>query len=171
MVLAGDVALHVDGSATVGSASDPTTAYEIVNGHCGCADFARAPHQFCKHRLSAALARRTRELAQTPASPAPVAPPVVPLPEAPASVSVRLPVAGHDVQWTLRDTDETRLAARLDALLARYPVEGQSPAVAAPVPQTVPMCKYHGAMKPSTKSKGFYCPAKMADGTYCTERA
>ena len=45
LVLAGDVALHADGSATVGSATDPAAAYEI-NGHCDCTDFARAPHGF-----------------------------------------------------------------------------------------------------------------------------
>ena len=71
---------------------------------------------------------------------------------------------------TLRDSDETRLLARLDTILARYPVEGHAPAVAAPVPQTA-VCRWHGAMKPSTKGKGLYCPAKMADGTYCQERA
>ncbi len=26
-------------------------------------------------------------------------------------------------------------------------------------------------MKPSTKGNGWYCPAKMADGTYCKGKA
>lgn len=52
------------------------------------------------------------------------------LPEAPASVNVRLTVQGRDVQWTLRDSDELRLLERLEALLARFPVE------APPVPST-----------------------------------
>ena len=43
------------------------------------------------------------------------------LPEAPASVNVRVTIGGREVQWTLRDSDEGRLAARLAALLARYP--------------------------------------------------
>ena len=37
-------------------------------------------------------------------------------------MNVRLQVAGRDVQWTLQDADEERLAQRLEALLARYPV-------------------------------------------------
>jgi len=94
---------------------------------------------------------------------------VAALPEAPASVNVRLTVAGRDVQWTLRDSDETRLAVRLDALLARYPAEMASPSVAAPLQS--PVCKYHGAMKASSKAHGsFYCTKKIHDGSYCGER-
>jgi hypothetical protein len=44
------------------------------------------------------------------------------LPEAPASVNVHLTIGGWQVQLTLRDTDETRLLARLAAVLAQYPV-------------------------------------------------
>jgi hypothetical protein len=34
-----------------------------------------------------------------------------------------------------------------------------------------PVCQWHGAMKDSTKAKGtWYCPAKMADGSYCKSR-
>jgi len=57
IVLAGDVALLADGTARVASQSNGTTTYHIVNGHCDCKDFAKAPHGFCKHRLSAAIAR------------------------------------------------------------------------------------------------------------------
>src|SRR6266705_5804636 len=62
IVLAGDVALLADGTARVASQSNGTTTYHIVNGHCDCKDFAKAPHGFCKHRLSAAIARRAHEL-------------------------------------------------------------------------------------------------------------
>ena len=62
MVLAGDVIVQVDGSALVGSQSDGSTAYHVANGHCDCKDFAKALHGFCKHRLSAAIARRAQEL-------------------------------------------------------------------------------------------------------------
>ena len=30
---------------------------------------------------------------------------------------------------------------------------------------TTPQCPKHGAMKPSTKGKGWYCPHKLADGS------
>src|ERR687884_42749 len=52
VVLAGDVELLADGTAKVASQSNGTTAYQVVNGHCECRDFEKAPHQFCKHRLS-----------------------------------------------------------------------------------------------------------------------
>src|SRR6266478_1067439 len=62
LVLAGDVELGADGTAKVASQSNGTTTYHVVNGHCDCKDFAKAPHGFCKHHLSAAIARRAQEL-------------------------------------------------------------------------------------------------------------
>ena len=67
IVLAGDVELLADGTAKVASQSNGTTAYHVVNGHCDCKDFAKAPHSFCKHRLSAAIARRAQELTKATA--------------------------------------------------------------------------------------------------------
>jgi hypothetical protein len=49
LVLAGDVELLPDGTAKVASQSNGTTQYHIVNGHCDCRDFEKAPHHFCKH--------------------------------------------------------------------------------------------------------------------------
>src|SRR5215510_4519509 len=96
IVLAGDVELLADGTAKVASQSNGTTAYHVVNGECPCKDFPKAPHNFCKHRLGAAIARRAQELtkakradtngqAEPPRQPAPAHPdtPIVPLPEAP----------------------------------------------------------------------------------------
>jgi hypothetical protein len=54
------------------------------------------------------------------------------LPEAPASVNVHVTIGGRDVQVTLRDTDESRLLQRLEAVLALYPVETPAPPAAAP---------------------------------------
>jgi hypothetical protein len=51
IVLAGDVELLADGTAKIASQSNGTTAYHVVNGHCDCKDFAKAPHSFCKHRV------------------------------------------------------------------------------------------------------------------------
>jgi hypothetical protein len=48
--------------------------------------------------------------------------PGAPLLEAPASVNVHLELAGRQVQLTLRDSDEGRLLARLDAILQRFPL-------------------------------------------------
>src|SRR5213080_3781474 len=68
IVLNGDVELLPDGTAKVASQSNGTTAYHIVNGHCDCRDYEKAPHNFCKHRLSAAIARRAQELVKAKGS-------------------------------------------------------------------------------------------------------
>src|SRR6266699_4249088 len=90
IVLAGNVELQADGTAKVASQSNGSTAYQVVNGHCDCKDFAKAPHNFCKHRLSAAIVRRAQELvkakladtngqAEPPRQPAQPDTPTVPL--------------------------------------------------------------------------------------------
>jgi len=167
IVLAGDVALQADGTARVASQSNGTTTYHIVNGHCDCKDFAKAPHGFCKHRLSAAIARRAQVLvtaqlaaATTAQAEPPSQPTPAPLPEAPASVNVHLELGGRQVQLTLRDRDEGRLLERLATVLERFPLTAKPAA-------TTPQCPTHGPLKPSTKGKGWYCPAKLADGTWC----
>src|SRR5712671_2818640 len=177
IVLAGDVELLADGKAKVASQSNGTTQYFVVNGTCECKDFPRAPSNWCKHRIAAGMQKRATALMQrtltagtngqgeAPAAPAPTPaePPTAPLPEAPASVNVHLELAGRQVQLTLRDSDEGCLLARLDVILQRFPVATK------PVDDT-PQCPTHGAMKPSTKGKGWYCPVKLADGAWCKGR-
>jgi hypothetical protein len=69
LVLSGHVELMVDGTARVASQSNGSTAYHIVNGHCDCRDYEKAPHNFCKHRLSAAIARRAQALLTAKSAP------------------------------------------------------------------------------------------------------
>src|SRR5262245_17727356 len=105
IVLAGDVELLADGTAKVASQSNGTAAYHVVNGECSCKDFAKAPHQFCKHRLSAAIARRAQELikaklavtnghAEASSQPAQTDAPTTPLPEAPVSITLKATLHG-----------------------------------------------------------------------------
>jgi hypothetical protein len=158
IVLAGDVELLTDGTAKVASQSNGSTVYQVVNGECSCKDFAKAPHGFCKHRLSAAIARRAQELvkakvaatngqAEAPSQSAQPEALRAPLPEAPASVNCHITIEGRQVQVTLRDTDETRLLGRLVALLRQYPLAE----VSAPLPRaTTPLSR---AGVPSTVCK------------------
>jgi hypothetical protein len=164
LALAGDVELHDDGSATVYSSSDPTRRYEIREGTCTCRDYEQAPQQLCQHRLSAGLVRRTYELLpqSTPVE-TEATPPA--LPEAPASVNVRLQIAGRDVQWTLRDQDEARLAVRLDALLARYPVV-QAPQ-ASSQGQGKDWCQRHQVPMQQTTKDGRSWWSHRHEGQWC----
>jgi hypothetical protein len=83
LVLSGGVTLYPDGHAVVASQSRPHTSYS-VNGTCGCPDMPDAPRQWCKHRIAAALLKRTQEaLVRVP-------PPVTDLPpiEEPAASDI-----------------------------------------------------------------------------------
>jgi hypothetical protein len=183
LVLHGLVWPEEDGTFTV-QASDGAGWYR-VNGHCGCRDASTAPEGLCKHRLGSLVYRRAAQLVREHTTPTPAvqafdAAPVAAaatttLPEAPASVNVHVMMAGRQVQVTLRGTDETVLLERLAKLLAQYPCEKPAtpapPAATAAMPSETPVCPWHGTMKASTKDAGtWYCPGKMADGSYCKER-
>jgi hypothetical protein len=134
LVLQGDVEPPAaDGSITVYSATDPTRRYVLQGPTCTCADFERgqAPGGWCAHRVAAGIAKRASEVLP-PAAVEDLRPsePVTPLPEAPASCNVRVLIAGHEVQWTLRGHVEAEVMERLTALLKRPDVK--------PVPKPAP---------------------------------
>jgi hypothetical protein len=156
LVLAGDVQTMGDGTARVASQSNGQMIYRIVNGHCDCKDYPQAFEGWCKHRLGHAIAKRATALAkqklaqldgaiagqaEPPSPPAPPPASPAPLPEAPASVNVHVELAGRQVQLTLRDRDETRLLARLEAVLQRFPLAGK-PTEAQGHPEG--WCRTHG---------------------------
>jgi hypothetical protein len=192
LVLAGDVQLHTDGTATVASQTNGQAAYH-VNGACECKDFAKAPANFCKHRLAFGIAKRATTLTQerlqtTPAAhgtptpditpPAAAAAPredvssVSPLPEAPASCNVHVDVAGRKVQITLRDSNEQRLLERLAVLLAQFPASEAHAVPANGTPAAQPTCRYHGTqnMRPSKFGKDrWVCSVKDTEGEWCNQ--
>src|SRR5438309_3286215 len=51
LVLAGDVELLADGTASVASRSNGAVQYHLANGVCDCRDYAKAPGHLCSHRL------------------------------------------------------------------------------------------------------------------------
>src|SRR5215471_10987933 len=175
IVLNGDVELLPDGKAKVASQSNGTTLYHIVNGACSCKDYAKAPSNWCKHRIAAGIAKRAFALAKTkldalngasqpPAEHAQAEPqgePVPTLPEAPASCNVYVTLAGRKVQVTLRDSNEQRLLARLEALLQRFPAESDSPEQAQPEG----WCSKHDVqMKLRNGEHGSWWSHKTAEG-------
>jgi hypothetical protein len=125
IVLNGDIELLPDGTAKVASQSNGTTAYHVVNGHCDCHDYEKAPHNFCKHRLSAAIARRAQELtkakmadtngqAEAPSQPTQPDTSTAPLPEAPVSITLKATLHGHEVMVTLRGVDFASVKAQVE---------------------------------------------------------
>jgi hypothetical protein len=52
LVLNNDVALLADGSARVGSQSNGTTAYHVVNGHCDCRDWPKTNTRVTSRKLT-----------------------------------------------------------------------------------------------------------------------
>ena len=59
-----DVELLEDGKAKVASQSNGTVVYHLVNGECTCKDYAKAPSNWCKHRIAAGLYKRATALIQ-----------------------------------------------------------------------------------------------------------
>jgi hypothetical protein len=176
IVLAGDVELLADGTAKVASQSNGSTAYHVVNGHCDCRDYEKAPHNLCKHRLSAAIVRRAQELTKAtleadtsshielPSQPAQPEALTAPLPEAPVSITLKATLHGHEVLVTLRGVDFASVKAQVeDASQWLHAQRGHTA-------DDTPQCPKHGAMKPSTKGKGCYCPHKRADGSWCKSK-
>jgi hypothetical protein len=160
IVLAGDVELLADGTAKVASQSNGTTAYHVVNGECSCKDFAKAPHNFCKHRLSAAIVRRAQELTKAKVAdsngqepvqgqPAQPAAPTVTLPEAPVSITLKATLHGHEVLVTLRGVDFASVKAQVEqasqwlSVQAPAQARAQSPGQADQSPQ-LGWCVKHG---------------------------
>jgi hypothetical protein len=172
LVRSGAAALLPDGThVQVCSQSRPGAVY-TVNGSCSCEDATQGtPDGRCKHVLAAWLVRRLQQVAPFSLAEREVPPPA-PGTEAPASVNCHITLEGRQVQLTLRDTDEARLLGRLAQILRQYPLETLVQAsTSTTLPQATPLCLYYGAMKESTKAKGtWYCPAKMADGSYCKAR-
>jgi hypothetical protein len=151
IVLAGAVELIPDGRARVASQSSGTTTYHIINGRCDCRDFDKAPHNFCKHRLSAAIARRAQELVKTKpdaATPAiqPTPTPTTSLPEAPVSITLKATLHGHEVMVTLRGTDFASVKSQVEQ--ASQWLSTQAPAQRQPARTEQGWCGKHGvAMK------------------------
>src|SRR5262245_32216466 len=192
IILNGDLSIAPDGQGTIASQSNGTGAYNVGKGDsCSCKDHPKAPKHLCKHLLSyhiftpaTALAKqRLAELnsacngTTTPApeqgDQAPGATPVQEtvatpaLPEAPASVNFHATLAGRQVQITLRDTDETRLLARLETLLQRFPVV-EEPKESV---QKEGWCYKHNVqMKLNHGKRGSWWSHKLPNGQWCNQK-
>jgi len=174
LVLQGDVEPMADGTITVYSSTDATRRYVLQGTSCTCADFERgqAPDGWCQHRIAAGIQKRVTELlpnaqdeTSVPGVTTDTAPMPASLPEAPASVNCHLTLAGRQVQLTLRDTDETRLLTRLQAVLAQYPMP--EPPAGPPQGTGKDWCAQHQVqMKRHENAKGVWY-SHFIDGAHC----
>jgi hypothetical protein len=193
IVLNGDVELQADGTAKVVSQSNGSTAYHVVNGHCDCKDFAKAPHNFCKHRLSAAIVRRAHELAKQRLEPLDHAshetsePPAEhtkvvakaeasALPEAPVSITLKATLNGHEVLVTLRGVDFASVKAQVEQASEWLRVQAPAqPPTPPPAQGTTPLahdespyCQAHQAVLKRYERNGqVWYSHKTADGRWC----
>jgi hypothetical protein len=176
LVLNGFVEI-VDGKCRVASQTNGKTIYHQVNGTCTCLDFTqgKAPNGFCKHRLAHGLYRRATEMVQAQ-EPVVEAQPVVTTEtvqvpvqhtEAPASVNFHTTIAGRQIQITLRDIDETRLLARLETLLQRFPVVEEPK---EPTQQEGWCAEHNTKMKLHHGKRGTWWSHKLPNGQWCNKK-
>src|SRR5215510_9959857 len=166
IVLAGDVELLADGTAKVASQSNGTTAYHVVNGHCNCRDYDKAPHQFCKHRLAAAIARRAQELtkaklvtpanghAEAPRQPAQPEAPTSLLPEAPVSITLKATLHGQEVMVTLRGVDFASVKAQVEQASEWLKVQAPTQPPTQSTEQPQGWCAKHGVQMRQNHKEG-----------------
>jgi hypothetical protein len=170
LVLLNDVTPQEDGTILVGSSSDPGTQYRLVGDTCECQDWrhGKAPGGWCQHRIAAGIQKRVGEVLAKPEDyPAPeVVQPAYNLPEAPASINVRLEIGGRECQLTLRDTSETRLLERLQAVLEHYPAPHQS----QPQDRGKDWCQIHKVTMQENHKDGQTWYSHKVDGQWCKGR-
>jgi hypothetical protein len=195
IILNGDLSLAPDGQGTIASQSNGNGIYNVGKGDtCSCKDHPKAPKRLCKHLLSYHIFTRATALAKqrlaeldpatngtttlAPDQPTTEAPVAVPpqesvvlastpaLPEAPASVNFHTTIAGRQIQITLRDMDETKLLARLETLLQRFPVDEEPKELA----QKEGWCYKHNVqMRLNHGKRGTWWSHKTADG-WCNNK-
>src|SRR5262249_29561366 len=149
----------------------------------------QAPHQLCQHRLSAAIARRPQELttatladtngqAEPPSQPVPAQPdtPIVPLPEAPVSITLKATLHGHEVMVTLRGMDFASVKTQVEQASqwlsiqaprqppTQPPAQGKTP----PAHEDSPYCHAHNAVLKRYERNGHvWYSHKLTNGQWC----
>lgn len=177
LVLAGGVERSKDpvGAYMVTSQSDPTglRTYTVQGRKCTCEDFRQKAASedltyWCKHLVAVWVYRKAKEVTL------PVHRPAIPLaacPEAAISLTLTGQVDGLEARLTIRGQTLEQFARNLAGVRDMLQLNAPTSRENAPIGSAAEwVCKYHGKALASTKVPGQrYCPAKLADGTRCTE--
>lgn len=175
LVLGGAVALHPDGTATVQSG---THTYHI-NGDCTCQD-AQHRTKYCKHYLAVEIAKLATTLltsgqqhppetgalyghpARTGAPRPPSASSHWHVQEAPAACTLKFQVEGVDVLYTMRDTSDDALFARIKRILPRVQAKAKE------AQDSMPQCPIHNVpLQRYSKNGQVWLSHRTADGQWC----
>ena len=93
-----------------------------------------------------------------------------PCPEALFSCTLKGTIGGHETLLTVRHEQRgvPAKSCSITGMLDPVPAKASSPQ--GQPQEGPPQCPQHGALKRSTKGKGYYCPAKNADGSWCNSK-
>jgi hypothetical protein len=89
---------------------------------------------------------------------------------APARFTITAQLHGFPIEISFEGKIESlkNAVAKLVEIGA-VPTSAPSLPIQAPQPEAAPKCKYHGPMKQG--KRGWFCPRKLSDGSYCEEKA
>jgi hypothetical protein len=91
-----------------------------------------------------------------------------PCPEALFSLTLKGKLDGIETLLTVRGMTSEEFKKNLAAVRGLLDApQAQTP---APTTAPTPQCPQHGAMQPSSKGKGWYCPHRMEDDTWCPSK-
>lgn len=100
-----------------------------------------------------------------------------PLYEAGAAITLKVNYRGHDVMLTIRDHSGQSVLAKLDGAIDHLEKSGAIPTTVQSNNQTVdagddtpPVCNVHNRPMKRSQYDGWYCTAKLADGSYCDQK-
>ena len=173
LVLTNAVTLHDDGSAMVTSGQH---TYEIdPKKGCPCGDAQHRTKQ-CKHVIAVEICKQVHTLLQTQAGD--TEPPPVPrsaswqVHEAPASCCLKFLIGGVECMYTMRDTDDEKLFARVRRILPRVQEKvasnGHKGSSSESTGDDSARCAIHNAtMKRHTKGDQVWYSHKAVDGSWC----
>jgi hypothetical protein len=189
LVLTGAVTFHQDSTATVKSGSH---TYQLAP-ECTCQD-SQHRSKYCKHFLAVELLKRVYFRLNLPihgrSVPQPKPLPDIPLPhelpqsvpslpqstlwsvtEAPASCCLKFTLNGLEILYTMRDTDDDKLFARVKRILPRIQEKVGTASNGEQSQVHQELCPIHNvAMKRYSKGNQSWLSHQTADGSWCRGR-